>query len=177
MLTGGFSRGNPPAHWHSIDTINSGLVAPQQTALTSSLFVDNNYAIYCPIIVRNPALVRKLWVAVDTIGTGNLDIGLFSAAGVKLTSSGSTAHGTTLTELVTDVTDIVISPGVYYLALASSTYADTFFGVSVSAPYLTAIGYYVEASAFPLPATATFALRQTLAFVPTMGLLTNTLVS
>lgn len=172
-----YVRGPGVRHWHSIDTINSGVIPPQQGATTSATWYSANGAIYCPVIVRSGVVVKKLWVATGTTGTGNVDVGLFNATGVKLTSSGAIAHGTTNTELVSDVTDVTIAPGIYYLGVSASNSTDTFFGVSVAAPFPTALGYLTEASAHPLPATATFALTQTLAWMPDCGMLLNTLVS
>jgi hypothetical protein len=177
MISGGFSRGNPPAHWHSIDTMNNGLTAPLTAFSSTVAWPTANLAIYVPVMVRQNATVKQLWYANNTTATGNFDIGLYDAAGAALLRKGSTAKSTTGAEIVWDCTDTVISSGLYYLALANDTNTDTFFGITPAAPYLAAIGLYTEASAFALPATATFAIPQALAFCPVIGMYLDTRVT
>lgn len=176
MISGGFSRGNPRAHWHSIDTLTNGLMAAQ-TQPGSLTMAAANQAIYVPVIVRSPSLVTKLWYANDVTATGNYDIGLYDVAGTRILARGSTVKSATDAEITWDCTDTLIVPGVYYMALVSSNGTDGFYAFSPSAPYPTALGVYTESSALPLPATATFGLTQSLGVIPVMGMYLNTLVS
>jgi hypothetical protein len=176
MMGGGFTRGNPPAHWHSIDTSSDGL-GPSVTGYTETAWPTVNLAIYVPVIVRSLVTVKKLWFANTTTSTGNFDIGLYDSTGTALLRKGSTAKTASDTEYVWDCTDTVLSPALYFLALASDSNTDTFLGPAYPAPLNAAFGVYTEASAFALPATATFAAPQTLAFQPLIGIFLNTLVS
>jgi hypothetical protein len=178
MISGGFMRGNPPAHWHSIDTYSSSIFPANENAQTGDSWPSVNMAIYVPYLVQARGTVRKLWYYSTSTGGGNIDIGLYDATGTRLASSGSTAKSLTSAPVVLDVTDVVIGPGIYYVALvASSATSNNFWAWLPSAPMAAAIGVYTEASALPLPATATFALTQTLAYVPVMGMFLNTAVS
>ena len=175
----GYVRGPGVQHWHSIDTINAGPVAPQQGAFSTSVaWATANRAIFVPVIVRSPVVVRKLWFAnTSTSATGNYDLGLYTPNGVALLRRGSTAKTADDAEEVWDCADTFLVPGLYYLALVSSTTVDTFGCSLLSAPVPTAYGCLAEESALPLPATATFAISDTLTFVPTLGMLLTTVVS
>lgn len=173
-----YTRGPGVQHWHSIDTINAGLIVPNQAFVSSFAWPSANLAIYTPVIVRSVVVVKKLWYANNSTATGNYDIGLYDAAGTALLRKGSTAKTTSAsTEIVWDCTDTTITPGIYYLALACSNNTDTFFGAIPTAPLLAASGYLTEASALPLPATATFAITHTLAAAPLVGMFLDTRVS
>ncbi len=172
------SRAPVAAHWHSIDNINNGLLAPQAQYTTSPVtWATANLALYFPVIVRTRAIVKKLWFSSSTVGAGNYDIGLYDNGGVALLRRGSTAKGTQANEEVWDCTDTTVGPGIYYLALVSSTNSDTFTGGTVTAPMLASIGVLSEASALPLPATATWAVDQTNANYPTSGMFLDTRVT
>jgi hypothetical protein len=177
MISGGFGRGNPNPHWHSVNTLHDGPLAPQQSFSTGVQWTSANRAIYVPVIVRAAVVVKQLWFENATTATGNYDIGLYSATGTALQRKGSTAKSGTAGEIVWDCTDTAIGPGIYYLALVSSTTGDTFQSASLSAPYPAALGLLQEANALPLPSTATFAIPQTLDFVPLIGMFLDTRVT
>lgn len=174
MISGGFSRGNPSTYWHSIDTQARGPIAPQGFAASGTL--PDSTCIYVPLMIRTPVVVKQLWYANMTTATGNYDIGLYDDAGVAILRKGSTAKSTSAVEIVWDCTDTTIGKGIYYIALATDSATDTFYRFSVSAPYPAALGIWAEA-AFPLPATATFAVNNTLDKVPVMGLFLDTRVT
>jgi hypothetical protein len=159
-------------HWNSIDTINSGLAVPQ---ISPDVIVwpTANLAIYLPVIVRTGVVVRKLWYANLDTSTGNYDIGLYTSAGVALARKGSTAKGTDILPVVWDCSDVTIGPGSYYLAFAESNNTDSMIGYTLAAPLPATYGVLSEA-VFPLPATATFAIPQTLTVVPVVGMLLDT---
>lgn len=169
-----YVRGPGVGHWHSIDTINDGLLAPQGAISPTMTSPTADMAIYVPVIVRQRVIVRKLWFGNANTATGNYDLGLYDAAGVQLLARGSTAKPATSAEVIWDCTDTTLGPGLYYLAFASSNTTDTFCGIAPAAPICTAIGLYTEASALPLPATATFALNHTLAVYPVLGMFLTT---
>lgn len=161
---------------HSIDTqSNSWLHAAGFPA--AAAWPSADMAIYVPIAVPNRVLVHKLWFASADIGTGNVDMALYSATGTAVVAATETAKSATSTEQVFDVTDTVIGPGLYYVGLSCSNNTDTFNRFSFAAPMSLAFGILTEASAYPLPATATFAANQTLAYIPIAGLLLETTVA
>lgn len=125
---------------------------------SSGAWPTANKAIYCPFVLNQAILVKKLWTANGTNASQTRDIGIFDVNGVKIVSSGSTAGSGTSTLQVYDVTDTIIGPGIFYIGLSSSGTTNQFFsntGTSISA--LRRCGVFEETSAFALPATATFA--------------------
>lgn len=141
-------------------------------APSSANWVAANQAQYYPIRLRDPYLVSSMYVLFGSItSTKNWDIGLYDRAGTKLFSTGSFA-GTTDTFIVkTLTTAMMLSPGTYYMALASSS--GTTNGVirraATRAGLLAQMGVASQATAFPLPATATFAANNSI-IVPVMGI-------
>jgi hypothetical protein len=172
-----YTRGPLPRYWHSIDTLTHGPLAPQ-AASASGAWPTADLAIYVPVAVERRVIVKQLWFASQTTGTGNYDIGLYDAAGTKVLSRGSTAKGATAIEVVWDCTDTTIGPGIYYLALNCSNATDTFQRFAPAAPICAALGIYTEAvGSVTLPATATFAVNQTLAYIPILGMFLDTRVT
>ena len=161
----------------SIDTHTHGFF-PLLGSSAATTYPVANQAYYVPVAVRQRVVVRKLWVAVGSTATGNLDVGVYDAVGVRIVSAGSTAK-TSDTEQVVDVTDTTIGPGLYYMALNCSNNTDTFFMDSnSSAPTLGGIGVLSEAvGSVTLPATATWAVDQTVTKYPLMGMFLGTVVS
>jgi hypothetical protein len=170
-----YTRGPLPRYWHSIDTITNGPI--RWTSGNVAAWPTADLAIYTPVIVRSRVIVTKLWLASGSTGTGNYDIGLYDAGGTALLRRGSTAKPATTTEEVWDCTDTTIGPGLFYFAVACSNNTDTFYRQAPAAPMITALGVYSEAAALPLPATATFALNQALAYYPLGGMFLDTRVT
>lgn len=158
----------------SIDTWRSVPFAllGQTPYIATSTYPTANLAIYTPVVFTDLGVVKKLWVASSTIGTGNFDVGLYNSAGTRLVSTGSTAKGTTTTEQIVDVTDTTVLPGLYYIGFNCSNNTDSFNVTTTTAPYLAASGVLTEAvGSVTLPATATWTVDQTLTKVITCGVL------
>ena len=153
---------------HSIDTLHDSWLPPLEVQ-TATAWGTANRAIYVPLCVPSSVVVRKLWVGTGTITT-NVDMALYDASGVAVIS-GTAGTVSSSTEAVFDVTDTTIGPGLYYIAVVSDSATDTILAINAATPILTAMGVLTEASAYPLPATATFAISHTLAFVPIAGIL------
>lgn len=162
---------------HSIDTIADSGLHSYTLVTTSRAWPSANLAIYVPVTISCRVVVMKLWFSSGTTGTGNVDMGLYDAAGVAVVSATNAAKVADGTEQVFDVTDTTVGPGIYYIGLSSDSSTDTFYGTTPAAPIPLAQGVLTEASAYPLPATATFAADQTLAFIPTVGLLLEATVA
>ena len=136
----------------------------------------NNLAIYLPVYLEELTQVAQFWCANGATASGNVDMGLYTADGTQLSSIGSTAQSGTSTLQVFDVTDLLLSPGWYYVALALSSTVGTILGGGiVNAPQGRIGGLLEEVSAFPLPATATFATF-TRTFNPRCGFTGSTVV-
>lgn len=88
---------------------------------TSTAWPTNNLAIYVPISLSARFTVARFVVANGANSTGNVDVGLYSAAGTRLISTGSTARAGTSVLQYIGVTDQSFPPGHYYLALVASS--------------------------------------------------------
>jgi hypothetical protein len=118
--------------------------------------------VYLPILVQSTCVARRLWWAngATVSASYNIDCGIYRDAGHKpgtlLVSAGSTAQGTASTVQFADVTDTLLAPGRYWLGMGSSSASATFFRtVMVGSTAIDAAVRLQEASAVPLPATAT----------------------
>lgn len=122
-----------------------------------------NLAIFVPFTVYEPITVVKLSILNGTAVSGNVDIGIYGAGGARLVSSGSTAQAGASAIQTFDITDTYLVPGLHYLALAIDNATGTIDNVGVTAIDVEALGVMQQATAFPLPATATFeAFAQTI---------------
>jgi hypothetical protein len=132
----------------------------------NSIWPTANLAIYVPLFLHRAVIVRKFLVGHAAGSTGNIDVGIYSQASVRLVASGATALTTTEHQVI-DVTDTTVAAGFYYLALACNNNATSSFPTqNMAAPIPASMGILTEAGAYPLPATATFAVPQTLAYTP-----------
>lgn len=146
---------------------NNGLVTAASAAYPSA-----NLALFLPFLLGSPTTVTKLCVVNGGTASGNVDVGIYDAVGTRIASAGSTAQAGTNALQAFDITDVVLGAGLYYLAVAKDDTTGTILRVNPVAEILRAFGCFQMASAFPLPATATFATIAQ-AFVPAIGCLTG----
>lgn len=120
-----------------------------------------NLAIYFPIFLPWPYQVQRFgWINGATLtGPPNIDVGIFAPDGRKLVSTGAVAQsGTSSVQFANASTATRLSPGPYWVGVSSSGSTALLFcygGASVGA--MRGMGMMQQASAQPLPATATFA--------------------
>lgn len=164
--TYGARPGEVVIHPWSYQSLGVALFAMAQTP-SSQNFVTASLAVYVPFWVPETVVVTQLGWFNGAAVAGNLDVGIYDEAGARLVSSGSTAQATTAALQAVDVTDTTLIRGSYYLALASDTSDATqkLYAVLPEAGIPQSLGLLQEASAFPLPATATFA-KYASAFIP-----------
>lgn len=134
-----------------------------------------NTALYIPFYLPGPILVVKLFSLNGAAVSGNIDMGIYDEKGTRMVSAGSTVQTGTSTIQEFDVTDTIIGPGLFYLAVALDNATGTLFRASLGSTYLKAMGMQQQATAFPLPATATFASVSN-ANIPCVALTTRTVV-
>lgn len=117
-----------------------------------------NLAIYEPSIIYQPLTIVKMSILNGTAVSGNVDIGIYDAGGAKLVTAGSTAQAGTSAIQTFDITDTLLRPGLYYMALALDNTTGTVEGVSgLTAIDAEILGVMQQASAFAMPSPATFA--------------------
>lgn len=134
--------------------------------------IGTNVATYIPFVIPTTVTVYRLWTMYQGTALGNYDLGLYTETGTRLASIGSTAvvnpHNYTL--LYGDIPDTIIARGTYYVALAYSNGSAGCCRFALSAGLQRGLGLYVQSSALPLPATATFSTSNTTTAIPLVGL-------
>jgi hypothetical protein len=149
----------------AIKTVGTG-------SLASTAWPSANLALYFPVVIprRTSFAALRAFLANGATANGNVDIGLYDESWNRLASTGSVAQSGTTTIQDLAALAVTIPPGRYYLGIALSSGTGTAIALgSALAGSLASLGVAQEASAFPLPATATPAVcAQTI--VPIFGL-------
>lgn len=131
-----------------------------------------NDAILVPIYIQQNTNITRLWVVNGAAASGNMDVGIYTADGSLITSSGSTAQSGTNALQFFNIADVVLSPGAYYIACSIDGTGGTVFRSNLSVVRLQEAGAVKGTSAMPLPATLTFA-TVTAGLYPLMGIETS----
>lgn len=147
--------------WHS-NSLGPLLAAYAQAAPTAGAWSVANEAYYYPFYVTIPSTVYKLFWHNGSTLSGNVDCGIYNDAGTRLVSAGSTAQAGVGATQVVDVTDTELDSGRYYCALVLDNATGTVFRTqALTGIYNNMTGIQFQGTAFPLPATATFATPAT----------------
>ncbi len=160
------------------DTVQSSVISTETMighlatiTAVSTAWPSTNLAIFVPFRLVQPRTVYKMIVGEGPTATGNFDVGIYDAQGNRLVSSGTTAKGAS-TEHVLDVTDTQIGPGLFYLAMSADGTINFMMTTPTGASVIQKtrmMGVVQMATAFVLPATATFAALSTSASIPMMA--------
>jgi len=128
-----------------------------------------NLALYIPFSVSQTLTAYEGWVITGTVAGGNFDIGVYSAAGSRLTSSGATARTASAVVNTTTMTDLVLLPNTrYYMAFAADA-TSNYMSTTNVAGLNEAMGILESTTSYVLPTTPTMS-RTTRAYVPQFGL-------
>lgn len=137
-------------------------------ASSTAVWPSANRAFYMPVYLPSPFTVARFWVQNGSNATGNCDVGLYSEAGDKLVSTGSTARAGATQAQYIGVTDARFGPGTYYLALALDTTAGSVGRLAGTIPTMRLGGIFQQDTAFALPSSMTPAALST-AYAPHFG--------
>lgn len=159
------------------ESIGNELTAVGASSGASAAWPAANLALYVPFRVGHPMLIAQVFWAVGTSGTDSVDFGVYDAQQNKIFSTGTTLTSGSGAVQSVDITDVTLSPGLYYLAMAVNGTTNTFtsYGTGMTAPIARAMGCYEQTTAFNLPTTATFT-GSTRTVVPFMGLTNKTVI-
>lgn len=128
-----------------------------------------NLALYVPFSVSEPITAYEGWVVTAATAGGNFDIGIYSAAGSRLTSSGATARVVSSINNTTAMTNYTMLPGLrYYMAFAADS-VDLYTARNPAAGLFAACGVLEATSSYVLPTSPTLAVT-TRAYMPMFGL-------
>lgn len=161
----------PPRDLGNVSTLSLSSIGgngPGALTLSSLAWPTANRAVFVPFRISAPLLVRQLFVQNGSAVSGNIDLGVYDAVGTRIVSSGSTAQSGTSVLQVIDITDTQLGPGLFYFAVAIDNTTGTVTRISSAIAAAQMTGAVQMASAFPLPATATFAAIAT-GVVPVIG--------
>lgn len=149
--------------------VYAGSVAGTQTQPASLAYPLANLAIYVPFSVSDTVTAYEGWVIAGGTAGGNFDIGIYDAAGARLSSAGATARTLSTVNNTTTMTDTVLVPRVRYYMAFSADSTNTYFSVSAAANIYEACGVLESTSSYVLPSNPTLS-RTTRAYVPHFGL-------
>lgn len=138
------------------------------TTPSSGAFPASNDALLVPFYIHQSSLIKRLFAINGSSVSGNIDMGLYTQDGARITSIGSTAQAGTSTIQFFDIADITLGPGRYYLAVAMDNTTGTLFRANPSVARLQAVGMAKQATAFALPSSITFATVTAL-YLPLIG--------
>lgn len=145
---------------------NSGFASciyPAAALQASLAWPTANMAVYTPVRILVPTLIKQFFCMNGATVSGNVDVGVYTFDGVRVSSAGSTAQAGTNAIQTFNVTDFMLGQGTYYMAIALSNTTGTFFSnqLATNIWQMEIAGVLEQTSAFPLPATATFAAIST----------------
>lgn len=152
-----------------------GSTTGSTSAPASAVWPNASRAIFVPFRLFTPIVAVKMFVVNGTVVSGNIDMGIYDEFGTRLVSKGSTAHAGTSVMQILDIADTVLGAGLFFMALVIDNTTATVYRKSVAAQLMRACRCYQMASAFALPATATFAAVSS-AYLPIFGLTTDTVI-
>lgn len=162
--------------WH-VQSIGNKLVGlgDSATSVASTAYPSANLAIYIPFFMRTPFLVAQLaWLTGATATTDSVDMGIYSADGRQILHTGATVLSGGTAPQVVNVTDVYLGAGSYFFAIAQNgTSAGLSAQTFANAGFDAMCGIYQQASAYTLPAIATFA-SPTFSYVPMIGFTART---
>ena len=125
-------------------------------------------ALFVPFRVPRIVTAYQIIVGCGSGAGNNFDVGIYDRFGNRLVSSGSVAR-TASTEMVQNITDTVLLPGLYYMAIASDS-ASTMVGwIPAQLGLSKMLGVKQMDTAFPLPDPATF-ITPTNSIIPSINI-------
>jgi hypothetical protein len=117
-----------------------------------------NSAFFYPMAVPINYTVKRMWWLNGATLAGTVDVGVYKEDGTRAVSAGSTSPTPINSIQFADVADTLLTPGMYYLAISASLGTTTFWRhVLQGIDDGRALGIVQQATAHPLPTTATFA--------------------
>src|SRR3972149_8804009 len=153
----------------SPESLGVELGAFSQGLSATALVALNVY--YIPFRLAAPMVARQMFIENGGTISGSFDVGIYSQDGSRLVNSpsGSVAHAGGNVLQIVDITDTLLLPGRYYMALVFDNGSALVMRGSFS-PTAAVVGILNQTlGALPLPATATFA-EPTLGTIPVLGI-------
>jgi hypothetical protein len=167
-----------PQVWSTVsgEGVGSFLAGTGATWSGVNVWPVANKAVYIPFVCNEAVTVTQLFNINGNVVSGNIDVGIYTAAGSKVITSGSTTQSGTDVVQVYNIADTALAVGRYYFALALDNTSGRNNGMAALNVHRTnAMGCLQQTSAFPLPSSATFAAYSEV-FVPVVGAMLGTVM-
>ena len=139
----------------SVESVGSALAASFAPGGTTN-WVAANRALYVPFRIAQRRIAYKMLTYNGSATNGNFDVGVYDAKGTRLVSGGGAAQTGTSQIQEYDITDTQLFPGLYYMGVVCDG-TGRLLKWLLGAAEGQMLGLAQQASAYPLPATATFA--------------------
>jgi hypothetical protein len=132
-------------------------------------WVAINVALFVPVKLERPALVKRLFCANGNVVSGNIDMGIYTVDGARIVSIGSTPQAGTTALQFFNITDTLLMPGQYFMAVALDNTTGTLRRFNISIIRQQHMGVLKAANAFALPSSVTFATTAD-NYIPNIGM-------
>lgn len=119
--------------------------------------LGTNFATYVPFTLNATEIIKFLGWENGTTVSGNVDCGIYDLSGNRLVSTGATLQAGVSLPQVVDIPDTTLVPGNYFQAIAQDNATGLLKSFSMAIQVQEILGVKQQATAFPLPAVATFA--------------------
>lgn len=118
-----------PFHSESIGDAYRGGGGSAMSSASSGAFTDDQIYYY-PFIIHESAIAVKMAYLVGATASGNVDLGIYDSQWNLLVSTGLTAQGTINVLQELDITDTLLNPGIYFMAIKCTSGTGTAFRVT-----------------------------------------------
>lgn len=145
----------PPIFLSSMSSMSGGRIARgvNEQSPASAAWSTTNRIVYVPFVLNRAVTVYQLfWLNGATVGTDNLQAGVYDGSFNRLIAGTSTLSAGASACQFDNITDTVLGPGRYYMALWANGTTAT---VWRSNNYATNGYIYYETNASGLPTTGT----------------------
>ena len=123
----------------------------------SAVWVSANRGYDIPFDLICPFNLRSMFCFYGGTVAGNLDFGVYALDGTLIVSTGAVAQSGTSALQIASITQTLLSPGSYYMAMSASSNSATVSKHSYGAAGLSVAGVLMAASQHPLTTLPTFA--------------------
>ena len=148
--------------------------SPMANAASASIEAANR-VLYLPFTLGTVITAVQLFSLNGSTAAGNIDMGIYDAAGNRRINIGATAQSGTSVVQAYDITDTLLEAGRYFLAVVMDGATGTLFNTTIAGSVAVVLSGKAQQASATLPATATFAAPAS-GKVPIIGLSTRTVL-
>lgn len=144
---------------------------------SASVWPSANLAIFVEFNISQPFLAKLMGCVNGGTVSGNVDMGIYDYSKTRLVSKGTTAQSGASAIQTFDITDTLLNPGTYYMAMAVDNVTGQFNATTGGDASLWRVcGVQQAASSFVLPAGPVTFANPGQAYMPTIAIMGTTVV-